>query len=59
MYRIEDGSLAGPGISIFEIVVTFLVIPTVMFVVISFLAYVAVKPRKKRNSGSSVVTHIE
>jgi len=39
--------------------VTFLVIPTVMFVVISFLSYLAVMPRKKRKSGSSVVTHIE
>jgi hypothetical protein len=59
MYRIEDGSLPGPGISVFETVVTFLVIPTVMFVVISFIAYIAVMPRKKRKSGSSIVTHIE
>jgi hypothetical protein len=59
MYRIEDGSLPGPGISVFETVVTFLVIPTVMFVVISFLSYIAVMPRKSKKSGSSVVTHIE
>ncbi|CAB4645742.1 unannotated protein [freshwater metagenome] len=59
MYRIEDGSFAGPGISVFETIVTFVVIPTVMFVVISFLSYVAVMPRKKRKNGSSVVTHIE
>ena len=59
MYRIEDGSFAGPGISVFETIVTFVLIPTVMFVVISFLSYVAVMPRKKRKNGSSVVTHIE
>jgi hypothetical protein len=59
MYRIEDGSLPGPAISVFEIVVTFIVIPTAMFVVISLLSYLAVMPRKKRKSGSSIVTHIE
>jgi hypothetical protein len=59
MYRIEDGSLPGPGISVFETVVTFVLIPTVMFVVISFLSYVAVMPRKRRKNGSSAVTHIE
>jgi hypothetical protein len=59
MYRIEDGSLPGPGISVFETVVTFLVIPTVMFVVISLLSYLAVMPRKSRKNSSSVVTHIE
>ena len=59
MYRIEDGAFAGPGLSVFETIVTFVVIPTVMFVVISFLSYVAVMPRKKRKNGSSVVTHIE
>ena len=59
MYRIEDGSFAGPGISVFETIVTFVVIPTVMFVVISFLSYVAVMPRKERKAGQSVVTHIE
>jgi hypothetical protein len=59
MYRIEDGSLPGPGISVFETVLTFVIIPTVMFVVISFFSYVAVMPRKSRKNSSSVVTHIE
>jgi hypothetical protein len=59
MYRIEDGSMPGPGISVFETVLTFVIIPTVMFVVISFLSYVAVMPRKNRENSSSVVTHIE
>jgi hypothetical protein len=59
MYRIEDGSLPGPGISVFETVLTFVIIPTVMFIVISFLSYVAVMPRKNRENSSSVVTHIE
>jgi hypothetical protein len=59
MYRIEDGSMPGPGISVFETVLTFVIIPTVMFVVISFLSYIAVMPRKNRKNSSSVVTHIE
>jgi hypothetical protein len=59
MYRIEDGSMPGPGISVFETVLTFVIIPTVMFIVISFLSYVAVMPRKNRKNSSSVVTHIE
>ena len=59
MYRIEDGSLPGPGISVFETIVTFVVVPTTLFVVISLLSYVAVMPRKNRKNGQSVVTHIE
>jgi hypothetical protein len=59
MYRIEDGSLAGPGISFFETFLTFIVIPSVMFIMISFLSYVAVMPRKKKAKGASVVSHIE
>jgi large-conductance mechanosensitive channel len=39
-----------PGISVLETVVTFFVIPTVMFVVISVLAYAMSKPRKAKTS---------
>ena len=39
-----------PGISALETVVTFFVIPTVMFVVISVLAYAMSKPRKAKTS---------
>ena len=51
--------MPGPGISVFETVLTFVIIPTVMFIVISFLSYVAVMPRKNRKNSSSLVTHIE
>jgi hypothetical protein len=45
-----------PGISVLETVVTFFVIPTVMFVVISVLAYAMSKPRKAK---TSTLTNIE
>ena len=45
-----------PGISVLETVVTFFVIPTVMFVVISVLAYAMSKPRTAK---TSTITHIE
>jgi large-conductance mechanosensitive channel len=37
-----------PEISVLETVVTFFVVPTVMFVVISVLAYVMSKPRSAK-----------
>ena len=39
-----------PGISALETVVTFFVIPTAMFAVISVLAYAMSKPRKAKTS---------
>lgn len=60
MYRVEDGSMPGPGLSIFETVLTFVVIPSIMFVVISVLAYAMTGTRKeKKKSSASVITHIE
>ena len=43
-----------PGISVLETVVTFFVVPTVMFVVISVLAYAMSKPKKAKTS--SIIT---
>lgn len=52
--------MPGPGLSIFETVLTFVVIPTIMFVVISVLAYAMTGARKeKKKSSASVITHIE
>ena len=45
-----------PGISVLETVVTFFVVPTVMFVVISVLAYAMSKPRRAKTSS---ITSIE
>ncbi len=52
----EGPATSAPGLSVFETVVTFLVIPTVMFVVISVLTYAGTATRQKK---SSVITEIE
>jgi hypothetical protein len=44
-----------PGISVLETVVTFFVIPTVMFVVISVLAYAMTKPRTAKKSAITTI----
>ncbi|MDP5051618.1 MAG: hypothetical protein NWP62_01810 [Candidatus Planktophila sp.] len=50
MSRNEGPIVELPGISVIETVVTFFVIPTVMFVVISVLAYAMSKPRTAKTS---------
>ena len=44
-----------PGISVLETVVTFFVVPTVMFVVISVLAYAMSKPKKAKTSSITII----
>jgi hypothetical protein len=44
-----------PGISVLETVVTFFVLPTVMFVVISVLAYAMSKPKKAKTSSITTI----
>ncbi len=54
---VEDGTLAGPGLSAVETFVTFLVIPLAMFVIIAGLTWIASSPGKsKRESEFSVTT---
>jgi len=50
MSRNEGPIVELPGISVIETVVTFFVIPRVMFVVISVLAYAMSKPRTAKTS---------
>lgn len=50
MSRNEGPIVELPEISVIETVVTFFVIPTVMFVVISVLAYAMSKPRTAKTS---------
>ncbi len=50
MSRNEGPVVELPEISVIETVVTFFVIPTVMFVVISVLAYAMSKPRTAKTS---------
>ena len=57
MINQEDGFIPGPALSALETIIPLVVVPTVMFLVISLLTYVATAPRKK--SSKSVITHIE
>lgn len=55
MSRNEGPIVEIPGISVLETVVTFFVIPTVMFVAISVLAYAMSKPRKAKTSALTTI----
>ena len=44
-----------PEISVLETVITFFVVPTVMFVVISVLAYAMSKPRSAKTSSITTI----
>ena len=44
-----------PGISVLETVITFFVVPTGMFVVISVLAYAMSKPRSAKTSSITTI----
>jgi hypothetical protein len=52
----NEGPIVGfPGISVLETVVTFFVVPTIMFVVISVLAYAMSKPRSAKTSSITTI----
>jgi hypothetical protein len=53
----EGPVTSAPGLSVFETVVTFLVIPTVMFVGISAIAYALTAPKKSK--APSAITSID
>ena len=53
----EGPATSAPGLSVLETVVTFIVIPTAMFIAISVIAYALTAPKKSK--GASVVTSIE
>jgi len=57
---IEDGTVAGQGLTFLETFTYFFVAPTVLFVVISFFAYITAKEvRQKSKSKPINLTHIE
>ncbi len=58
MSAVEDGTVAGPGLRAIETVITFLVIPVVMFIVIAGLSWVGSRPRttKKQSSVTSITS---
>ena len=53
----EGPVTSAPGLSVFETIVTFLVIPTVMFVGISVIAYALTAPKKSK--APSAITSID
>jgi large-conductance mechanosensitive channel len=57
MINQEDGTIPGEALSALETIITFVLVPTALFLVISLLAYVGTTQRKK--SSKSVITHIE
>jgi large-conductance mechanosensitive channel len=56
MTTFEGPATSAPGLSVFETVITFLIIPTVLFVVISVITYAGTATRQKK---SSAITSIE
>ena len=57
MINQEDGMIPGPALSALETIITFVIVPTALFLVISLIAYAGTAQRKK--SAKSVITHIE
>ena len=57
MINQEDGTIPGPALSALETIITFVIVPTALFLVISLIAYAGTAQRKK--SSKSVITHIE
>jgi hypothetical protein len=53
----EGPATSAPGLSVLETVITFLVIPTAMFVGIAVIAYALTAPKKSKTS--SVITSIQ
>jgi large-conductance mechanosensitive channel len=55
MSKNEGPIVEYPEISVLETVITFFVVPTVMFVVISVLAYAMSKPRSAKTSSITTI----
>jgi hypothetical protein len=57
---IEDGSFAGEGLTVLQTFTYFVVAPSVLFLVISFFAYITAKETIKKSKKSiNPLTHIE
>ena len=57
---IEDGTVAGEGLTYLESFTYFVISPTVLFVVISFFAYITAKEvRGKKKAKPNSLTSIE
>ena len=57
---IEDGTFAGEGLTILQTLTYFVAAPTILFVVISFFAYITAKEvRGKKKGKPNSLTNIE
>jgi len=59
---IEDGTLPGEGLTVLQTLTYFVGAPTILFIVISFFAYITAKEtrsKSKRKNKSASLTHIE
>jgi hypothetical protein len=54
----EDGSLPGDGLSVLETVMYFVLAPTGLFIGISLIVYLAVRPKNARGSAGRAITKI-
>ena len=52
MSTVEDGTVAGTGLSAIETAITFVVIPVAMFILIAGLSWVASRPRTTKTHSS-------
>ena len=52
MSAVEDGTVAGQGLSAIETLVTFFVIPVAMFFIIAGLSWVGSRPRTAKTQSS-------
>ena len=57
MSAVEDGTIPGSSLSVFETIVTFIVIPVGLFFVIAGISWVGSRPRTEKKT--SVITSIE
>ncbi len=56
----EDGYVPGEPLGTGELFITFVAIPVALFALISFVAYVSTRDRRKKSdSNESVITYIQ
>lgn len=54
----EDGSLPGEGLTVLETFTYFFLAPAGLFLVISLIVYLAVRPKNARGSAGRAITKI-
>ena len=54
----EDGSMPGEGLSVLETVMYFVLAPTGLFIGISLIVYLAVRPNNARGTAGRAITKI-